>query len=344
VTDVADQLSGTLRIDRGVVVTVVGEVDLFTEHALRALLDQALSVGADTVTLDLTGVSFLDARGISVLVVAARQLRDQGGRLVVRSAPLAVRRVFEITGLTEFLGVEALAAEPAVVRALALAAEVPLTRELLDAALRMVVTMAQAVVTGADGASITMPREGRLGTVAASNDVVREMDTDQYETGQGPCIDAATHARRFHIGSLDTEPRWPDFVPRARARGIRSILSTPLMAGDVALGALNIYSSTTDAFAEHEQAWADTFAAEAAAVVTHAHNSPTAHDLDQQLQEALESREVIALAQGITMARVGGTPAEAYLVLREVSVRTGEPLLRVCENVVAVKRPHPPGP
>ena len=110
-------------------------------------------------------------------------------------------------------------------------AAIPRSRDVLDAALKLVVTMAQAVVIGADGVSITLPRNGRFGTVAASNDVVLEMDHDQYDTGEGPCLDAAIQGERFHIDALGEESRWPAFVPRARARGIESILSTPLVAG-----------------------------------------------------------------------------------------------------------------
>ncbi|MDP9181443.1 MAG: anti-sigma factor antagonist [Actinomycetota bacterium] len=338
-----ETLTGTVRVDRGVVVIPVGEVDLATVPAFRALVDEALSVGTGTVTVNLAGVGFMDARGLSVLVAAARELRGSGRQLVIRGPSPQIRRLFEITDLTEYLGVEPLPAVSALNRALVLAATAPISRELLDAALRLVVAMAHVVVEGADGASITLPRQGRLGTVAASNDVVLQMDTDQYETGEGPCMDAATQGERFHICSLDTEERWPAFVPRARARGIRSIMSTPLMAEGAPLGALNIYSRTVDAFAEHEQEWADRFAAEAAAVITHARTSPTARDLDRQLQEGLESREVIALAQGITMGRVGGTANEAYLVLRDVSVRTGQPLLEVCAQVVAAKSHHARG-
>jgi hypothetical protein len=106
---------------------------------------------------------------------------------------------------------------------------------------------------------------------------------------------------------------------------------------EAVLGALNIYSRSVDAFADHEQQWADTFAAGAAAVVTRAHEGVITQELETQLQEALESREVIALAQGITMSRVGGTAAQAHSVLREVSARSDQSLLEVCRSVVAGK-------
>ena len=333
-------LVGVMRVD-GVRVILTGEIDTESVSILETLLDEALAAGTGLVTVDLSGVSFMDARGLTALVHAAGQLSGSGRQLAVL-APAGLRRLFAITDLTRFLGVEG-SPRAGVASMLTSAAEAAGREDLLDAALKVVVTMAQAVVAGADGASITLPRKGALGTVAASNDVVLEMDGDQYDTGEGPCLDAATQGARFHITSLDDEQRWPEFVPRARARGIRSILSTPLMVHDTSLGALNIYSSSVDAFAAHEQQWADTFAAGAAAVVTQAHAGLVPDDLQAQLQRALESREVIALAQGITMGRVGGTAAQAHAVLRDVGVRTSQSLLEVCRSVVALLGTPAPG-
>jgi GAF domain-containing protein len=170
--------------------------------------------------------------------------------------------------------------------------------------------------------------------VAASNDVVLEMDYDQYDTGEGPCLDAATQGERFHIESLGDEARWPDFVPRARARGIESILSTPLVGEDGPIGALNVYSRTIGAFAVHEKEWADQFASEAASVVSSAQLKPPAHELSEQIRHALMSREVIALAQGMVMQRDGTSPEAAHAVLMELSRRTGRRLRDVSDDLV----------
>lgn len=345
-SDAEGALSGSVRVD-GVRVTLRGDVDTETVPILTDLLDEALAAGTGLVTVDLSDVSFMDARGLTALVHAASRLSGAGRQLAV-VAPAGMRRLFDITDLTRLLGVEE-SPRAGGESILTSAAEAPGRQNLLDAALKVVVTMTQAVVTGADGASITLPRKGKLGTVAASNDVVRDMDGDQYDTGEGPCLDAATQGKRFHITSLDEEQRWPEFVPRARARGIRSILSTPLMVDDTSFGALNIYSSSVDAFADHEQQWADTFAAGAAAVVNQAHAGLVPDDIEAQLQLALESREVIALAQGITMGRVGGTAEQAHAVLRDVGVRTNQSLLEVCSSVIAALggstagTPAPPG-
>ncbi len=330
-----EYLSGWVHVDKGLaVVTVVGEIDIATAALLRALVDEAIEVGAARVVVDMAGINFLDASGLSVLASAAKRLHTAGRRLEVRAVTARIYRLFAITGLVDELGVEPPSVSERFLGGVAGVAAVPFTRDVLDAALKLVVTMAQAVVSGADGVSITLPRRGQLGTVAASNDVVLEMDHDQYDTGEGPCLDAATQGERFHIDSLREEDRWPAFIPRARARGIESILSTPLVAADRPIGALNLYSRTVGAFAVHEKRWADQFAAEASVVVLSADLGGSEEDLNAQIQQALLSREVIALAQGVVMQRDGVSTTAAFVSLREVSRRTGQPLREVCEQVV----------
>jgi GAF domain-containing protein len=204
----------------------------------------------------------------------------------------------------------------------------------LDASLNLVVVMSQAVMAGADGVSITVPRDGRLRTVAASNDVVLQMDHDQYDTGQGPCLDAAHRGELYSSKALVSESRWPQFVPRARARGIESIMSTPLMSADVPLGALNVYSRAANALASHEQQWAIEFADQASRVLEAANTPVTADSVSAEIDQGLQSRHVVALAQGITMTAQGLRPDAALRFLIDISRRTSRPLLHVSQDVV----------
>jgi GAF domain-containing protein len=252
---------------------------------------------------------------------------------------VSLRRLFQITGLTDALHVEpATTVDGLLTVDLAAAARLPLTRGLLDSALKLVVVMSKSVMAGADGVSITLPRDGRLRTVAASNDVVLQMDHDQYDTGQGPCLDAATQGELFHSTDLNSESRWPQFVPRARALGIESIMSTPLMAADRPLGALNVYSREPDALASHEQQWATQFAQEAAHVLVAAAATSTATltaaSVDEQIHEALQSREIIALAQGVIMTRRNLSAEAAHRFLTGISRRTSQPLLGICQELI----------
>lgn len=317
------QFSGSLQFGPDdptrVVVSVRGELDIATAGAFRELLAEAIAGGGRQLVIDMSQLDFLDAAGLGVIVGTASRLRPLGGHLDVHSPSASTYRTFEITKFTHVIHIERPAALPALAGNVGVLAAIQLTRSVLDAALALVVSMAQAVVAGADGVSLTLARSGRLSTVAASNDVVLEMDHDQYDTGEGPCLSAATEGQPFHLESLGHEGRWPAFVPRARARGIETILSTPLLSASGPIGALNIYSRTSGAFADREKRLADMFAAESATVIANAERAGSMDQLDQSLQQVLLSRRVIAQAQGMIMHRDHVSAAAAYAVLRQMS-------------------------
>jgi anti-anti-sigma factor len=80
----------------GVVVRVTGEIDVVTAPVLQRHLDSAIASGRPTIVIDLSGTTFLDARGVGALVGARTQVARNGGRLVLRRPPALVRRVLEI--------------------------------------------------------------------------------------------------------------------------------------------------------------------------------------------------------------------------------------------------------
>ena len=83
--------------------TLTGELDLSEAEAAAACLQSLLGSGLATLVLDLTGLAFLDSRGISVLVQTWMAVRDQGGRMPIKPSrtvmtPLSVAgldKVFE---------------------------------------------------------------------------------------------------------------------------------------------------------------------------------------------------------------------------------------------------------
>ena len=220
-------------------------------------------------------------------------------------------------------------------RGLLRVAAIPANQDVLDAALRLVVALARVTVTGADGVSVCLSRHDRLTTVAASDATVTGMDRDQYATGEGPCVAAATEGHWFHVESLEDELRWPAFIPRARERGINSILSTPLLTQTRPVGALNIYSLRPRAFAKPELEMSSMLASRASDLLVSAAMDVSMEDLSRQLQEALKGRDVIAQARGALMQRHGVTAETAYTMLRRSSRQDNTPLRRVAEDVMA---------
>jgi anti-sigma B factor antagonist len=77
-------------------VAVSGELDIYTAPSLeRAVLE--LEHARPLLVIDLTGLSFIDSTGLSVLLGASERARRQDRRLVVVRPPLPALRVFTLT-------------------------------------------------------------------------------------------------------------------------------------------------------------------------------------------------------------------------------------------------------
>ena len=352
------------------VVGVRGEIDLLTAPVLAAVLTTVIDRGHPSVVLDLAETTFMGVAGLRIIEAATDRLEASKYGLLLRSPSAQVRRLLEITGLAETVNVDHLddvdAVEvekdegagdvgvrlgpeqtasvpgtPVTVEPANLASQlkhvtaIPADHDVVDGALRLVVALAQATVEGADGVSVSLHRHGRLTTVASSDQTILDMDADQYATGEGPCVAAATVGRWFHVECLDQETRWPAFTAKARQLGIGAILSTPLLAEDRPVGALNIYSHTTEAFAAKEQDLASIFATEASVILRDAGVDVSDDQLAGRLADALRTRQTIAQAQGVLMERDGISEQDAYTQLRGFSQRTSLPLGERAADIVA---------
>ena len=80
-------------------VSVSGELDLYTSERLQEAIDEAASVGADTVLLDLSGVGFIDSTALGVIVQETKRLEGRGVALTLVTDDPRTLRVLEVTGL-----------------------------------------------------------------------------------------------------------------------------------------------------------------------------------------------------------------------------------------------------
>jgi anti-sigma B factor antagonist len=91
------------------VVRVAGEIDLVTAPTLRTTLDLACDQ-ARYIVVDMEDVEFIDASGISALVVAANRARERNGELTVQNPSRFVRKVLAILSLDDQFGLPVSAA------------------------------------------------------------------------------------------------------------------------------------------------------------------------------------------------------------------------------------------
>ena len=87
------------------ILSVRGEVDVYTAPKFRERLIELVSEGKHQIVVDLEGVEFLDSTGLGVLVGGLKRLRSHDGDLVLVCTQSRILKVFEITGLTKVFAI-----------------------------------------------------------------------------------------------------------------------------------------------------------------------------------------------------------------------------------------------
>ena len=81
------------------VVSVSGEIDLFTAPEFKQRMSAPIEEGRSNLIVDLSRTTFIDSSSLGVLIGAHRRLKLRGGSLVVVCDDEAIAKTFKITGL-----------------------------------------------------------------------------------------------------------------------------------------------------------------------------------------------------------------------------------------------------
>jgi GAF domain-containing protein len=203
----------------------------------------------------------------------------------------------------------------------------------LDVVLSLVAGLAKETIPGAASVSVTLVQDGQMTTPASSDPDAPCIDQAQYERGDGPCIDAAMSGREIHVRDMRQEARWPHVQAEALALGMESMLSLPLTVNGSLLGALNCYSRRLGGLLPEEVEQGRQFAEHARVLLANAQAFARSEQRNEQLREALASRDVIGQAKGILMEREGVPADRAFDILRRASQRSNIKLRELAEQL-----------
>ena len=84
-------------------ITLSGELDLAGAGDVQAELERVEATDAGSITIDLSGLTFMDSTGVRLLISAQARSRADAGRLTLRRGPAAVQRVLELSGVDVLL-------------------------------------------------------------------------------------------------------------------------------------------------------------------------------------------------------------------------------------------------
>lgn len=189
-------------------------------------------------------------------------------------------------------------------------------------------------ITSAHGAGIMLAGNDGLGFAAASDDAVIDVEVTQDRIDGGPCHEAYETDQLTVVDDLEAADRWPEYRRRALELGFRSILGVPMRAWGQTIGVLDIYRRTAGPWSQSDLDAAEIMTAMGAGYILHANQTRAQHDLADQLQTALESRDVIGQAKGLLMARHGVDAEEAFGMLRSLSQQANTKLRDVARTLI----------
>ncbi|HEX5142839.1 MAG TPA: GAF and ANTAR domain-containing protein [Mycobacterium sp.] len=198
----------------------------------------------------------------------------------------------------------------------------------LDDVLDRVTKTVLELIPGADAAGFLLfTSAGKFETMAATSELMYEIDRLQIEHGQGPCIEAAVDELIVRTNDFQREQRWPQYSADVLKLGMRSALSFKLYTSQRNAGALNIFGFQPDAFGPEDEGVGSVLAAHAAAAVVASRHG-------DQLQSALSSRDQIGQAKGIIMERFQVDAVRAFELLRELSQTENVKLVEIAQRVI----------
>jgi hypothetical protein len=177
----------------------------------------------------------------------------------------------------------------------------------LDETLAVITAGAAEAVPGIDFVSISITgKDGRIQTIAPTDELARQADDLQYELGEGPCLDVVFDTSVVEVDDIATDLRWPSYGPRAAKEfGIGSQLGFQFLAEPHARGGVNLYSTHSHALTAESRQLGAMFANLAAAAMGWSREHAN-------LNEALTTRTEIGQATGIVMERYRLDPDRAF--------------------------------
>jgi transcriptional regulator with GAF, ATPase, and Fis domain len=195
-----------------------------------------------------------------------------------------------------------------------------------------IVRQAAEAIPHAAAAGLTLIRgSDQPQTLAATSDLVDQVDAIQYETGEGPCLEAIEDNDITTSNDLARDVRWPKFCARAvDETPVRSMFGVRIFLGDQDRGALNIYATEVNAFGELDVGIGAIFSTLASLALKNALEQQKA----EHLTTALESSRQIGMAMGILMSSKLLTPEQAFDQLRTASQHLHKRVREVAEDVM----------
>ena len=211
----------------------------------------------------------------------------------------------------------------------------------IDSYLQAAADMTADVIEVVGSYSVSSSLYGNLVTVGTSDRAAWEADQVEFDTDDGPCVDALRAGAVIKAIDLEEEGRWPAWAAVATLLGFSSAAAIPAEISPGHRIALNLYVPAPQAFDDETLHRATLFAEEVARTIPAAIRLFEADERASQLEEALASRSTIDQALGVLMTQNQCTRDAAFGILRRASQNRNVKLRDVAATIIERFTGHP---
>ncbi|MGB7362840.1 MAG: GAF and ANTAR domain-containing protein [Rhodococcus sp. (in: high G+C Gram-positive bacteria)] len=183
------------------------------------------------------------------------------------------------------------------------------------------VDLAHDLIAGAESCGVTIDYNGATYTACYTDATTLAVDKIQYETGEGPCLEASRTGKTIVVDCDSTEQHWPDFAEAARTEGVHSFLASPIRTLDGNIGSFNLYGSSRDAFDGMDADVLDSLTTTVGRAIGEHARFVDANSAVSALRESMAHRAPIEQAKGILMAMRGIDADAAFASLSSEAQR-----------------------
>jgi hypothetical protein len=201
---------------------------------------------------------------------------------------------------------------------------------------RAVCAVCVRVVTGVEGAAMTLRSASRAEEMLGSSDSwASGLEEIQYTLGEGPAVEAFTNGGPVLVPDVRVDQvRWPGFAEAATAVGLAAVFAFPLQVGGIRLGTLDLYRRRPGGLSA--DAVAD--AVMLADVITLALLRHTERTDDEDLHRVISYQDV-NMATGMLAAQLRISLEDAFARLRAHAFATDRSVVAVAGDVLARRIP-----
>jgi len=175
---------------------------------------------------------------------------------------------------------------------------------------------------------------GNLQVVASTSEESQLVEILQLRAGEGPCVECYGTGTPVVVEDIAALERWPDFQAAALSQGFRSVQAVPMRVHGKTIGAMGLFGKDPGAMTREDSAIGQALADVATISILQERTIKESELVNEQLQQALNSRVLIEQAKGVIAYRSRVNMEEAFRRLRSFARANNQSLRETATQVI----------